>query len=226
MPRLTTDLTPLLPKMRAARENVAHDTVIQGTELAAMAGMTWRILKGRILRDKAFPVLNRGANGKAWSFNAAISLDHLISDIERQAAERGAMKRRVEKRAGMKKAVSQVAEGAQTESPSPANAGNEPVDSALDIAAHARALNALAQAQMTTHKMKQLQGEVIPAEKHASVIATIMSTMQTETLAIEAKIDPTGTLPPFVRQALKDELRNVLLTVQAACERELSRKRA
>lgn len=208
MPRITTDLTPLLPGMRAARDATKPGTFVQGTKLAEMAGITWRILKERIKRDKKFPVVERGANGKPWRFDAVAALDHMIADLERQVENRKGRVRRVAKQAGM-------------ESPPVETVDDGAVDDVLDLAAHSRSVSLLAQAQMQTHRLKQMQGEFVRADDHARVIATIMSTMQTETLAVAAKIDPAGTLPPDVRAQLETELKNVLLTVKAACDRDL-----
>lgn len=215
---------------------VAPGAAVQGAELAGMAGTTWRILKARIARDKAFPVIERGANGRAWSFDAAAALDHLIAGIERQAAGRQAMHQKVARQGGLMRSGAPKAPGGPV-----LRAGDLPdlaigvgragdgeggVDSALDIAAHARALKALAETQMATHKLKELQREIVPAEAHAQVVATILSTMQTETLAIESEIDPENAMPPAVREAVNGALRSVLLRVRAVAERELKALRA
>lgn len=214
---------------------VAPGAAVQGAELAGMAGTTWRILKARIARDKAFPVIERGANGRVWSFDAAAALDHLIAGIEKQAAGRQAMHRKVARQGGLmrptapKEAGGADQPGRDVPAPPPGpdwEGGEGGVDSALDIAAHARALKALAETQMATHKLKELQRGIVPAESHAQVVATILSTMQTETLAIESEIDPENAMPPDVREAVNRALRTVLLRVRSVAERELMALRA
>ena len=215
MPRVTTDLTPLLPAMRAARETVTPGQSVPGTELAELAGVTWRILKMRIRRDAGFPVMSKGANGRAWKFDPAEALDYMIADLERQIANRQGRARRVARQAGLEQPK---ADDVDVEIPEDSGRA---VDDPLDVAASARSVSLLANAQMSTHRLKQMQGEFVRAVDHARVIATIMSTMQTETLAVASHIDPAGTLPPDLRKQLETELKNVLLAVKAACDRDL-----
>lgn len=218
MARINTDLTRYLPGMKASRRKLKDARIVQGTELADMIGATWRVLKARILRDSAFPVVERGANGKAWSFEAIAVLDYLIADTEQLAAQRVKNAARMARMAGVTAGPDNApVDIAMVDDMLAAQA----VDSATDLAAQSRALNALAQAQMTTHRLKQLQGEYVLADDHRRIVSVIMSTMQNETLAIASRLDPTGTLPTETRTALDNELRNVLLTVKAACERAL-----
>ncbi|MDQ4421457.1 hypothetical protein OOT33_13600 [Sphingobium sp. DEHP117] len=210
MPRITTDLTQYLPVMYEARANIADGSQIRGTELARLIGTTWRILKQRILRDKAFPVIERGANGKPWTFDAAKAINHLIADLEKQMTKRAGRARRVRLQSGL--------DAADQTSVDTEDGG---VDDPLDLAASARSVSLLAQAQMATHKLKQMQGEFVGTEAHVKVLATVMSTMQTETLAAAARIDPTGALPPDIRSQIETELKNVLLSVQDALDRAL-----
>ena len=218
MPRINTDIARYLPVMKASRRKLKTACVVQGTEIAAMMGLTWRILKARIVRDRSFPVIERGANGKPWTFEAVSVLDYMIADTERLQAERKAREKRTARLAGIG--------GDPIEVPEVYDHSGSSVDSAVDLAAHSRALNALAQAQMTTHRLKQMQGEYVLAADHDRVVATIMSTMQTETLAISTKMDPAGAWEPSLRKSVEDMLKNVLLTVKAACERELRAIRA
>jgi hypothetical protein len=216
MPRIATDLTPLLPTLRAAREAIESGALVQGTRLAELAGTTWRVLKKRIIRDATFPVVERGVNGRAWTFDAAAALDHMIAGLERQTKGKQKRAAMVARQSGMAfdpVDLPDVDDPLSDDAPA--------MDDPMDVAASARSISLLANAQMQTHRLKQMQGEFVRADDHTRVIATIMSTMQTETLAIASKVDPAGTLPVEVRGQLEDELKNVLLAVKSACDKDL-----
>lgn len=210
MGRLTADLVPLLDSMVAARKGVRRGRKIGGTELASIVGVSWRILRRRIEDDPEFPVLERGADGKKWLFDTAVALDRLIATtkaLKDQRRRRGAEGARLAGMAGDKPSRQVKAE------PEP-----DVPDNAADLAQNARAFKALAEAQMMVHRLKVQQGEYVRADTVRMLLADVMTTMQTETLAIEGKLDPAGQWPPELRESVMEELRNLLVLVQQKIE--------
>lgn len=218
MPRLNTDLTRNLKIMKASRRKLDGPRLVQGTEIAELLGLTWRILQARIKRDPQFPIVERGANGKAWTFEAVAVLDYMIADTQRLGAQRKARAEKTSRLAGFRSGDADT-DGTGFDV-------DASVDSSADTAAQARALNALSQSQMTAHRLKQMQGEYVRADDHSRVIATIMSTMQVEILSVASKLDPAGLWTPDLRKSVEDAMKNALLATKAACDRELRALRA
>lgn len=204
MPRLAADLTALLPRLTAARKRAKPGQVINAAALATLTGSTWRILAKRIAADPEFPILQRGDLGKDWQFDTVAVLEHMIRRGKALKAER----------------IKRGASAARLAGMSPRKGAAEAVDadatpdSAADMAAHARALRALAEAQMITHRLKREQGEYVSAEAVRALLHDIMTTMQTETLSVTSKLDPSGAWPAGLRASVEDEMRTVLLHIQ------------
>lgn len=196
--RTPADPAAKLPLWRAAREKLTPGERVNAADMAKIAGMSWRNLKLTIDADDAFPVLTRGAEGKPWSFDAAAVLEHLIATAERALAERAARDERIQRMTGLPES----------------GHGASAVEPAGSIAASARDLKALGEAQMIAHKLKIQQGEYLPRAATVALLNDLMSTMQTETLAAAARIDPAGRLDPATRTQIDEELRTVLTTVQ------------
>lgn len=196
--RTPADPAAKLPLWRAAREKLAAGETVNAADMAKIAGMTWRNLKLTIDKDERFPVRVRGAEGKPWSFDAVAVLEHLIATAERTLAERAARDERIQRMTGLPES----------------GHGASAVEPAGSIAASARDMKALAEAQMITHRLKIQQGEYLPRAATVTLLNDLMITMQAETLAAAARVDPAGRLLPETRAALDEELRNVLTTVQ------------
>lgn len=217
MGRLFADAVKLLPKMVAARKMVEPGTVVGGSELARMSGMTWRILRHRIESDPAFPVIERGSDGVAWQFDAAAALDRLIATARATAEARTNGRARTARLAGLGgpgPAEKPKRKGkAKAVDPEPGIPADLP-GAAADMAQEARGIKALAEAQMLVFKLKVQQGEYVRADQVAALLTDIMATMQVETLGITTRLDKAGKWPPDLRAARDKELRTVLLHLQ------------
>jgi hypothetical protein len=198
MTRRIADPSARLAQWRAARAEVAPGEMFNAADLAKLTSITWRNLKLTIIGDDAFPVVTHGAEGVPYVFDGAAVLDHLIAKAEASVEIRRAREDRVSKLTGI--AVSPPSAGAP-----------EHRESGF---ATARDMKALGEAQMITHRLKREQGKYIPAEAVKSLLADMMMTMQSETLAAAARMDPAGRLDPATRAGVDEELRNVLTTVQ------------
>lgn len=198
--RAPTDPAERLPQWRAARAKLTPGEAVNAAEFAKLAGMTWRYLKLLIDKEPEFPVLERGAEGKAWSFDAAEALDYLIARAERLVADKTARDQRIQRMTGLAES-----------GPGAAAVGSEQPGS---IAASARDMKALGEAQMIAHKLKVSQKEYVLKAPTVALLNDLMITMQAETLAVAARVDPAGRLDPATRALLDEELRNVLTTVQ------------
>jgi phage terminase Nu1 subunit (DNA packaging protein) len=197
-------MTALLPGLTAARKRAKPGETINAAGLAKLTGSTWRILAKRIEADADFPVLQRGDLGKDWKFEVVAVLDHMIARGKALKAER----------------IRKGATAARLAGVSTGKGGTEAVDgsatpdSAADMASHARALKALTEAQMMSHRLKREQGEYVRADAVRALLHDVMTTMQTEALAVTAKLDPAGVWPAGLRAQVEDEMRTVLLHVQ------------
>lgn len=204
MPRIAVSPADYLEQLSAGRKAAVTGALVNAGELARAAGVTWRILERWIIADPEFPVVQRGRMGEPWQFDLVAALDHLLSRARSLAAGRGARRAEVARLAGFG--------GAEGVPPSP-DASTGP-GAAADRAADARGLKALAEAQMTTHRLKQMQGEYVRSDAAKALLSDMMTTMQTETLAISSKLDAAGQWPPDLRASIEAELRDVLLVVQ------------
>lgn len=204
MPRIAVSPADYLDPLDAGRKTASNGAMVNASGLAKAAGVTWRILERWIIADPEFPVVQRGRMGEPWQFDLVAALDHLLKRARALAAGRGARRAEVARLAGFG--------GAESVAPSPdASAGP---GAAADRAADARALKALSDAQMTTHRLKELQGKYVRRDTVTALLIDMMTTMQTETLAISSKLDAAGHWPAELRAAVEAELRTVLVTVQ------------
>ena len=206
MGRLAIDPAVFLPALETGRAAVTAGETVNASGLARASGITWRLLERWIIADPAFPVLQRGRQGEPWRFDLVQALDYLIAYARGRASARAARGASAARLAGF---------GGDASGDVPALPDvPQPIGVSQDRAADARGLKALAEAQMTTHKLKQMQGEYFRADEGMALLADLMTTMQTETLAITAKLDPAGQWPADLRSQVEDELRTVLITVR------------
>jgi len=211
MPRVPQTPADFLPQLEAARAAAKPGTEVNASGLARATGITWRVIEPWVLADDAFPVMRRGGQGNPWAFDLATALDRMIKRARSLSAARGARKAETSRLAGFG--------GGESAPPSP-----EPdvgPGSAADRTADARGLKALAEAQMITHRLKQQQREFVPAAAVVALLGDLMTTMQTETLAISSKLDPSGAWPAELRMSVEDELRTVLVIVRDKLDRWL-----
>ena len=217
MPRIPEGPDKYLNTLTAARADAKPSALVNATALARATGATWRIVERWILADDAFPLVQRGGMGTPWQFDLAKSLDHLISRARTLQAGRGARQAEVARRSGFEVA------GGVTPSPPVDNGPGVAAGLAVDRRSDAMALKSMAEAKMTTHRLKVMQGEYLRTDLVVALLGDIMTTMQTETLAISAKLDPAGQWPVDLRQNVEDELRTTLVNVRDRLDAAMAR---
>jgi hypothetical protein len=121
-------------------------------------------------------------------FNGRDVLAHMISKLELEQKERDARAARVATMAGVPEHVAR---------------------SGIPVAD----LVKIDQLQTSAQRRKIEQREYIRRVEAESVITGMFTTMQSETLAIASRLDPSGQWPPEVRASVADELRSVLVKV-------------
>jgi phage terminase Nu1 subunit (DNA packaging protein) len=203
MPRVAADPSTYLDALTKAREAAKPGAVVSAQVLARTTGITWRVLERWIDEDPSVPVISRGAVGAKWEFDLVAVLDHLIKRARSITKTKRARREKVTRLAGF-----------GPTDPAPADPSPPPASDAMDRGNDIRNIKLLAEAQMLTHRLKQQQGQYIPADAVAAAFADMMTTMQTETLATTAKLDPAGIWPPEIRLAVEDDLRTMLITVR------------
>jgi hypothetical protein len=216
MPRLPADPVGRLAVLEAARAGCKPGTILNADDMAKVAGMTWRNLKTLIDRDKAFPIRTRGDMGVPWQFSAAKVLNHLIKQAQSAQVDRERRMASVSRLAGL---------GAAAGALSPGDRASVGSGSAAQMLEGARAVSAVVDAQAKVRGEKQAQGRLVEVEKVSGLLWDMMTTMQTETLAIASKMDPAGQLDPEQRLAIDEHLRNVLLAVRGKVEAALEKWR-
>lgn len=208
MPRLPADPIARLAVLEAARAEAEPDLVVNFADMARIAGMTDRNLKLIIDRDSEFPIVARGDQGVAWQLNVVAVLDHMIGQAEKARGDREAQSARVHRLVGLGETA-----GAK------AGTNGHPVREMLE---GAKAISAMVDAQAKIRAEKQGQGRLVDRSKVEALLWDMMTTMQTETLAIAAKMDPAGQWEPGLKGSVEEELRNVLLAVRGALELKLA----
>lgn len=213
MPRVAVSPADYLDSLLKSRETATAGEMVNAAAIARATGATWRIVERWIANDAAFPVKQRGRVGEAWQFDLVAVLDYLIKQARSLKAGKEARKAEIARLAGFG-----GADGAAPSPDAPAGPG-----AAADRASDARGLKALAEAQMTTHRLKQMQGDYVRADLVAALFAHVMTTMQAETLAVAERLDVAGQWPAELRGDVQSELRTVLITVRDRVDATLAR---
>lgn len=214
MPRMPADAEARLVQLRAARKALGRKTVaVNADELGAIVGLTWRRLKQIVDGDPAFPVIARGGMGTPWQFDAGAVLDHLLATAEAAQAER---KRRVEK-------VNRLSGLTEAGTEAPANGQVAAGGSAAELLQQARAISTMIDVQAKVRSEKQKQGRLVEVDAVKALLWEIMSTMQTETLAVSGKLDPAGQWEPTLRAQVDEALRNALVHVRDRLDEKLGK---
>lgn len=211
--RKPADPAARLSLLRAARENAKPDDVLNHREMAQACGMTPRNLKLTIDADDTFPILSRGGEGIGYQYGVVAALDHMIAKCEAMLADRA-------ERAGKLERLSGLQLNAKSEAPAKRRRGKvEPVAQAPITASEARDIG---QAQLTAHKLKEMQGKLVVADPMRRFLGDYHTALQTETLGLLGKIDPAGQLPAQVRLQVEDSMRTLLVNLQERMERFLA----
>ena len=213
--RKPADPAARLSLLRAARENAKPDDELNANEMAAALGMTWRNLRLTIDDDNALPVMARGGEGIAWQFNAVAVLDYMIAKCEALLADRAKRATKMERLSGLKL---QDSSDKPVKGKRRAAAAPPPVEAPMS----STELREIGQAQLTAHKLQELQGKLVVAEPMRRFLADYHSTMQGETLGLLGKIDPGGQLPAAVRLNIEDSMRTLLVNLQGRMDRFLA----
>jgi phage terminase Nu1 subunit (DNA packaging protein) len=201
MPRVAADPSAYLDQLTPARAAAAPGTMVSAAGLAKATGITWRVLERWAEKDTKLPVAQRGAHGTKWQFDLVAVLDHLIASGRKIATVKGQRSNEASRLAGMSENASMPL---------------------VDFGAEARGAKAIAEARLMTHRLKREQGEYIRADLVGALLNDLMGLMQSETLAITARIDPAGMWPAEHRADVEDELRTVLITVRDRCDAHLA----
>lgn len=211
MSRPPSDPIARLAKLEAARAAVGPDETFNGLEMARIAGLTYRAFSDRVSEDVDFPVVQRGSEGVPFIFNAAAVLDHMIAGARAVLADR-------ERRTG--RATFLAGLGAEA-GPSPAGESERPGTAARDLHADAKALSALIDARAKLRAEKVADGRLLERDKVEAFLWRWLGDLQSEVLAIEARIDKTGRLDVPTRSAVKDELAASLVGMRGALEKQI-----
>ena len=210
MPRPPADPAGRLEALEPVRAEIGDDLILSLTDMARVAGMTPRNLGLIVDKDPGLPIRKRGGMGVAWEFEAAKVLDYLIAQARAARSEREARQARVNRLGGLASAA--VLPSGQSERPATA---------ARDMLDDVRALSALIDVQAKMRTKQVAERELLARTEVESFLWRWLSELQSEVLAIEARIDKAGRLDPAVRQAVKDELADALVAFRGRLEKQI-----
>lgn len=188
MARKPPDPSALIERLKQAKKLIRKGALLNGEEMAAAAGWTWRHLGPQVKADPDWPVHKRGSEGVAWQFDGHRVIDHIIAREQRKLAEREAQQLRLAKLAGIE--VDQTARGM----------------SLADL----RAVDVL---QQSLHRRKIEQGEYVPRAEVVDLLVNLLSLFQSEIMATRAALDPAGLWPPAIAAAVDGRMRDTLIAV-------------
>lgn len=200
-----------LQLLRAAREKVEDDDILNAREMAAVLGMTQNNLMQTLAADAEFPVEFKGGEGIPYRFKASAVLDHMIAKCEAAIAERQTRDARVQRLSGL--ATVRPADG-----PAPGQGGAPEALSPGD-------LRTIGEAQMIAHKLKLAQGQLVEAAPFVAFMLDYHSQMQAQTLFLLGKIDPAGQWPAGVRASVEEGMRTLLVQLQEKMDRFVTQYR-
>jgi hypothetical protein len=190
LPRAIADPSARIELLKARRAKFVKSKIkgpVQAEELAQIVGMSWRsTLKPMVDEDPNFPCLMRGSEGVAYKFDALKAIDYIIKVLAAKLKERTT---RIAAMAEMAGFDPQLAEAGMS----------------LD---ELRTLDAL---QVSMQRRKIEQRNYVPLAEFEATIADIFSTIQAELLSTAGRLDPSGRWPAAVRNAVREEMRSVLV---------------
>lgn len=211
--RKPADPAARLALLRAARENAKLDDVLNHREFAHACGMTPRNLKLTIDSDESFPVQSRGGEGIGYQYHVITALDYMIAKCEALLADRAERAGKLERLSGLR---------LTTADDKPVKRRRRAVEPVAEAPLSSAEIREIGQAQLTAHKLKEMQGLLVVAEPMRRFMADYHTTLQTETLGLLGKIDPAGQLPAQVRLQVEDSMRTLLVNLQGRMERFLA----
>lgn len=197
MARRAVDPSARIVRLQAARDLLKAGDVLNLEEMATAAGITSRHLKPMIDEDPDFPVIQRGSEGVAWQFDAFKVIAHMIARAEQTLAERRARIERLQDLAGI--VVPEV-----------------PMDLSLP---EIRELDRL---QTAAQRRKIEQGNYVPKADFQAVVGDLLAFFQRETLGLISRIDAEGKLPAAIREAVEEDLRDMLVRTHDSVAKHLS----
>jgi hypothetical protein len=210
MARLPADPGARLETLEPVRAEIEDDLVLSMADMARVAGMTPRNLGLIIDKDPTLPIRKRGGQGVAWEFEAAKVLDHLIAQARAARSEREARQAKVNRLGGLASAA--VPLSGSTERPAAA---------ARDMLDDARALSALIDVQAKMRAEKRAYGLLLDSADVERFLWRSVSGLQSESLAVEARVDRLEKLTPDQRQEMKEGLADAIASYRSAIEKQI-----
>ena len=203
--RKPADPAARLALLKAAQKKLRKGDVLNAPDMAAALSMTPRNLMLTIAQDPDLPIQKRGAQGRAYEFDAAAVIAHMIAKCEAALSERQSRAARVKRLSGHQGAAA---------TPGVPSDGDE-----LLSVGDLRDINDL---QLSVHKRKLQQGHFVVKDTVTAFMADYHAMFQDGVLGLLGKIDPAGQLPADVRLKVEDSMRTLLVNQQARMDRFLN----
>lgn len=192
----------LIQRIEAALKVAKPADVVGANEMSAILKMSWRnLLLTHIEPDNRFPIQRRGMEGMAWEFRVVKVLKHMLKRANERKAANEAKARRLMELTGFT-----VPENAE----------------AMNIAEIAKLIDVNAKARAE----KVEQGKLLSVDETLTFLTGYNRTVCAAILNAGQHLDPTGSLPPEISEALKDYLRDHAMNVHQAASDYLEKWRA
>lgn len=194
MARQQGDPSDLIRRLEAALKVAKRTDIASAEVMSDITGMTWRnLLKTHIEPDTRFPIRKRGAEGVPWEFEVVRVLKHMVKRAQERMAVNEERAKKLARLTGF-----DVPEA-------------EASGSVSD-------LSKLIDANLRAQKAKEEQRRYIPAEKMRMFLSGYNRRARDTLLGQRQKIDPLGTLPPEIAEAIEDNMRNLAVALQEELE--------
>lgn len=193
-----------LAKALAKAQTMKRGETLTAFPMAELLGVSWVTLQNwcsEIEGFEASKAFERGARGIEWTFRPVATVRFLIKHFE---GLRAASAKRAERH--RKIAAGNDLDGA-------------PSEMGLDELTKLIRLNTELQA------IKERSGKLVDADKAATAILTYHTAMQQAVMRAAQEQDPSGTLPPELREKFENATRTILLRMEQAGQACLSELR-
>lgn len=201
------DGTARLAKLEAAHAKAAKlpkDTVLDAVPMTELMGFSWPTIRGfaeKIPSLAADGHVKLGGRGLKWEFRPAAFIAALIAHFRREAEAAARRNRELQRKVGVDLPESE--HGSSLEE-----------------------VRQLVNLTMAIQSRKSEQGHYTPSAEVADFLDGYNRSVVDEIMGVGTEIDPTGKLPPEVREQFNEALRGVATRVNERATRYIEECRA
>jgi hypothetical protein len=201
------DKSSVIERLRLALERaklLAEDAVFESQPMSELVGFSWPTVRkwcDTYPALEASGVFVRGGNGVKWQFHPVGFIQSLIDQFSSEAVERGERNRKLQQQIGVTL---------------PESEATADLDDTRKLLAMTFDVN----------DRKVRQGNYTPAEEAADFVEGYNRTVVDSVMGVATQIDPTGHLPPEIREKVNEALIGVASQIHARATKFVEEQRA